>query len=410
MLHLIYRAALPALCATMLAACATGIGQSTPQATSALGDAGGPGAQGQTKPVKIGLLLPLSGFDQSAVIGKGLKQAGEMALFELDNPNIQLLVKDDKGTPIGAAAATDEAIREGAEIIIGPLTAKATAGASPLARQAKVPILTFSNDRQIAGNGVYLMSFLAEQEIDRIVAFAASKGKRSFAALIPDDAYGKVVEPAFRSAVTRAGGRVAAIELYPLEANAMLDPAKRVMEAVKQSDDSGLPVDALLIAGGPSVLPRIAPLVTYSGIDTNRVKLLGTGAWDYPNAGREPALVGGWYAGADPHGWQAFSSRFAKSFGTAPPRLASLAYDAVSYAVALSSAPPGQRYTVENLTRASGFNGVDGPVRFLPSGLSERGLAVLEVQTYGTIVADPAPGGAGLGSAKVSAVPGQNGN
>lgn len=401
MLNLIYRAALPALCAVMLGACATGIGQSPP-ATSALGDAGGPAGQGQMKPVKIGMLLPLSGFDQSAVIGKGLKQAGEMALFELNNPNIQLLVKDDKGTPVGAAAATDEAIREGAEIIIGPLTAKATAGAAPIARQAKVPILTFSNDRQIAGNGVYLMSFLAEQEIDRIVMFAASKGKRSFAALIPDDAYGKVVEPAFRAAVTRAGGRVAAIEFYPLEANAMLDPAKRIIDTVKQSEDSGLPVDALLIAGGPSVLPRIAPLVTYAGIDTTRVKLLGTGAWDYPNIGREPALVGGWYAGADPHGWQAFSSRFAKSFGTAPPRLATLAYDAVSYAVALSSAQPGQRYTAENLTRASGFNGVDGMVRFLPSGLSERGLAVLEVQTYGTIVADPAPGGAGPASNQVS--------
>ncbi len=79
----------------------------------------------------------------------------------------------------GAAAAADEAIREGAEIIVGPLTSGSTSAIAPVARKANVPVLTFSNDRRIAGNGVYLMSFLPEQEIDRIVAFAASKGKRA---------------------------------------------------------------------------------------------------------------------------------------------------------------------------------------------------------------------------------------
>jgi ABC-type branched-subunit amino acid transport system substrate-binding protein len=402
----ICRAFLPLICCIFLSACATGVGKTTSQSTAALSEAPQPGA-GKPQIVRIAMLLPLSGFNQSAVIAKGLKQAGEMALFELDNPNIQLMVKDDKGTPIGAAAAADEAIREGAEIIIGPLTAKATAGASPIARQANVPILTFSNDRRIAGNGVYLMSFLAEQEIDRIVSYAASRGKRHFAALIPDDAYGKVVEQAFRAAVARAGGRVEALEVYPAEANAMVAPAQRVIDAIKQSEDSGLTVDAFLLAGGPAVLPRIAPLIRYAGIDTGRVQLLGTGAWDYPNIGREVALVGGWYAGADPHGWRSFSGRFSKSFGSAPPRLASLAYDAVSYAVALSSAPPGQRFITENLTRPTGFNGVDGMVRFWPNGVCERDLAVLEVQSFGSSVIAPAKAGPRR-TTRMSAVPGAN--
>ncbi len=390
----------------MLAACATSLG-SNPQTTSTLGNASaGTAPVAEKKPLRIAMLLPLCGFGPTAMLAKGMKQAGELALFEFDNPLIQLIVKDDKGTPVGAAAAADEAIREGAEIIIGPLTASATASVAPVARQANVPVLTFSNDRRVGGNGVYLMSFLPEQEIERIVAFSAAQGKRQFAALVPNDAYGKVVEPAFRAAVARAGGVVAALDFYSLDANAMLAPAKQMVETIKQREDSGLPIDALLLAGGPEVLPHMGPLITYSGINTTRVKLLGTGAWEYPNVGRNAALVGGWYPGPDPHGWQDFSGRFSRSFGSAPPRLASLAYDAVGFAVALSANPPGQRYTPANLTRPTGYNGVDGILRFLPDGTSERGLAVLEVQAMASNVVDPAPSAIDAG-ARYSAVPGQ---
>ena len=183
---------------------------------------------------------------------------------------MQLTVKDDLGSPQGAAAAADEAIREGAEIIVGPLTGSATASVAPVARKANVPVLTFSNDRRVAGNGVYLMSFMPDQEIERIVAFSAAQGKRQFAALVPNDAYGDVVEPAFRAAVARAGGTVAALDRYPLDAGAMLTPAKQMVETIKQRADTGLPVDALLLAGGPEALPHMAPLITYSGVNTTR--------------------------------------------------------------------------------------------------------------------------------------------
>jgi ABC-type branched-subunit amino acid transport system substrate-binding protein len=375
-----------------LSACATNMGGSV-DATAAPGDQKPPPGNGKPqKPVRIAMILPLSGYSPTAATSKGMKQAGEMALFELDNPLVQIIVKDDKGTPAGAAAAADEAIREGAEIIVGPLTSGSTSAIAPVARKANVPVLTFSNDRRVAGDGVYLMSFLPEQEIDRIVTFAASKGKKSFAALVPDDAYGVVVEQAFRNAVERSGGRVVAIGKYPADANAMLTPIKGLMDSIKQNDDSSIPVDTLLLAGGAEVLSQIGPLITYSGLNTTQIKLIGTGGWDYPNAGRNAALAGGWYPAPDPHGWQDFAQRFSRSFGTTPPRLATLSYDAVSFAITLAAYEPGQRYTVANLTRAAGFNGVDGTVRFSADGLPDRSLAVLEIQTFGASVIDPSPG------------------
>lgn len=376
-----------------LAACATNLGGAV-DSTAALSEQKPlPGNGKPQKPVRIGVILPLSGYGPTAATAKGMKQAGEMALFELDNPLVQLIVKDDKGTPVGAATAADEAIREGAEIIVGPLTAGSTSAVAPVARRANVPVLTFSNDRRIAGNGVYLLSFLPEQEVDRIVAFAASKGKRRFAALVPDDGYGAVVERAFQSAVTRNGGLVAAIGKYPSDANAMLTAVKDLTDSIKQSGDSGTPIDTLLLAGGAEALPQIGPLIAYAGLNTAEIKLIGTGGWDYPNASRTAALAGGWYPAPDPHGWQDFTQRFSRSFGATPPRLASLSYDAVSLAITLGAYEPGQRYTAANLTRPSGFNGVDGTVHFTAEGLPDRSLAVLEVQTFGASVLDPSQGG-----------------
>ena len=149
------------------------------------------------------------------------------------------------------------------------------------------------------------------------------------------------------------------------------------------------PVDALFVPGGPETLPNLGPLLHYANIDTTRIKVLGSSGWDYPNIGREGVFIDGWFPAPDPRGWREFSERFAKTFGSSPPRLASMAYDAVTIAIKLSGQPAGTRFSAESLTRATGFNGVDGPFRLSQNGVAERGLAVLQVQNIGTQLVDP---------------------
>jgi ABC-type branched-subunit amino acid transport system substrate-binding protein len=383
----------------LLAGCSTGGPAEAP--TAALAPPPGQGQSQTRAPVKIALLLPLGGMGETAAVAKSMKQGAEMALFELNDPNVELITKDDGGTAARARAAADEAIKEGAEIIVGPLLSQSVTGVAPVARQANVPVLAFSNTTQVAGQGVYLVSFLAEQEAERIVSYAAAHGKRRFAALIPDDAYGAVVEAAFRRSVQNNGGMVAIVERYPLAANGMLGPAKRVVEAIKGGETALAPIDALFLPGGQEVLPQIGPVIAYAGLDTTKVKLLGTSAWDFPSIGRDAAFVGGWYPSPDPIAWRSFSERFARTFGSSPPRIASIAYDAVGVAIGLSTNAPGARYTFANMTRANGFSGVDGIIRFSENGMSERGLAVLEVQKFGSAVIDGAP--ASFQGTKVSA-------
>ena len=374
------------LCAVLLAGCTA----NSPNAqTGSLAPDAKPETQQQ--PVKIALLVPLTAPGQTGLIGTNLKQAAELALFERDNPNLQLMVKDDKGTPEGAKAAAEDALKNGATLILGPLFAKSVAAASPAARAAGVPIVAFSNDRQVAGNGVYLLSFQPGPEVERIVAFASRQGKRRYAALVPQDTLGKTVDPVFRAAVSRSGGTIAAVETYPASANGMLEPLRNVAAAISAAEAEGAPVDALFIPGGQENVEMLGRLLPQAQINTQQVKLIGTGGLDYPNAGRDAALVGAWYPGPDPRGWTDFAQRYAKTYGHAPPRIATLAYDGMNLAIALASSSEAQPYNAGSITRAGGFAGVDGAYRLLPDGTAERALAILEVQRFAPNVVEPAP-------------------
>ena len=167
-----------------------------------------------TGQVKVGLILPLSAAGNAGVAAQSMKNAAEMALAEFQNPNIQLLIKDDGGSPQGAQQGTQQALDEGAEIILGPLFAGSVPATAQLTRTRGISVIAFSTDSSVAGRGVYLLSFLPESDVNRIVDYSAGIGKKSFAALLPDNAYGNVVEAAFKQAVGRKGGRIVAFEKY----------------------------------------------------------------------------------------------------------------------------------------------------------------------------------------------------
>jgi len=367
--------------AMLLAACTTqfaGEGP-TPQAGEPP-----PTAQASEGQVRVGLVLPLSAQGNAGVAALSMKNAAEMALAEFKSPNIQLLVKDDGGTPQGAQSAAQQAINEGAEIIIGPLFAQSVTAVGQVARGRNIPVIAFSTDASVAARGVYLLSFLPESDVRRIVDFAVSRGKRSFAALLPDNAYGTVVEAAFQQEVSRRGGRVVALEKYPLDANRMAEAARRVSQAANQAD-------SIFIPDGADAVPQVVQALTASGVNLKRVQLLGTGLWDDLRIFSNAALDGGWYAAPESTGFRNFSARYRARYGQDPVRTATLAYDAVALVAALVKTQGPQRFSEQVLTNASGFAGIDGVFRFRPEGPNERGLAVLRVAPAGGQVISPAP-------------------
>jgi ABC-type branched-subunit amino acid transport system substrate-binding protein len=324
--------------------------------------------------VKVGLILPLSAAGNAGVAAQSMKNAAEMALAEFQNPNIQLLIKDDAGNPQGAQQATQQALDEGAEIILGPLFAVSVPAAAQLTRARGVSMIAFSTDSSVAGRGVYLLSFLPESDVNRIIEYSASTGKRSYAALLPQNAYGNVVEASFKQAVGRRGGRIAAFEKYGADRAVA---ARTVAQALGQAD-------ALLIADDGDAVVGMADALTAAGSNLRNIQLLGTGLWDNPRVFASPALQGGLYAAPDPAGFRSFSGRYRAKFGADPVRTATLAYDAVALVAALARTQGGQRFSPEVLTNPSGFAGIDGLFRFRVDGTNERGLAVMRVGSGGS--------------------------
>jgi ABC-type branched-subunit amino acid transport system substrate-binding protein len=329
-------------------------------------------------PVRVGLLLPFSnGSAATRNLAKAMMNAAQLALFDSRNANIVLLPGDEGSTPSEAAAAARTLLSEGAEIIVGPLFAPSVNAMAPIARDHAVPVVSFSSDRAVAGNGVFLLSYQPETEVRRVISYAAAQGHKNFSALIPRTAYGDHVAAALKATATTLHVTVRAILRF--------DPgAPDLASSAQAAAASG--ADAVLIAQGGAQLPVLA-----ADLGATHPQLLGTGLWTDRAIGREPALIGGWFAAPPPRADAAFEDRYRANFSVPPPQLAPLAYDALSLVAALSSGPPYKRFTETTLTDPDGFAGVTGAFRFNADGTCDRGLAILSVEPDGLHVVDPAP-------------------
>lgn len=346
-----------------------------------------PGAPSGARPV-VALLLPLSG--SNANLGRALLDAASLATFDISAESFVLLPRDTAGTPDGAAQAARSAIAAGAKLIIGPLFATEVPAVAAVARPAGVNVVTFSNDRTVGGPGVFVLGVSPQGQIERVVGFAASRGLHSFAALIPNNSFGSVVEQAFRSGVTTTGGQVATVDHY--DPGTDTTPAvRRLAAAAARGGDAGPGFDALLLPDFGDRLLSIGPLLPYYDIDPAQVKFLGSALWEDPRVTRESSLLGSWFAAPPPAARTDFVKRYNDVYGRAPPRLATVAYDATALAAVLARGAAGPDFSAEAISNPNGYAGTDGIFRFRPDGTAERGLAVLEVQRQGFRVISPAP-------------------
>ena len=360
--------------------------QDVPPANVGRADPAPPSESLGTGSVKIALILPLSGAGQGSAAAASLRNAAELALEEFQDPDISLIVKDDLGTPEGARAAASAAIAEGAELILGPLFASAVDAAGSVARMSNVPVIAFSTDVTVASRGVYLMGFLPQGEVTRVVEHAVQQGRRSAAALIPETVYGNVVEAQFREIAAQRGLRVAAVERYPAG-----QPQAAIGRLSPVITGSAPQADMLFVPETPDGMVAVAQALQAAGFDPARVRPVGTSVWNDPGVLGLSALQGGWFAAPEQGGYQSFAQRYQARYGSQPVRIATLAYDAVSLAAALTRTQGSQRFAEQVLTSPSGFAGADGVFRFRSSGVNDRGLAVLEVRNGAAVPVSPAP-------------------
>ncbi len=327
---------------------------------------------------RVALLVPMSG--SNGAVGQSIANATTMALLDTGAENLRITTYD---TARDARAAARQAVADGNRLILGPLMAGNVGDVLAEARPAKVPLISFSNDAQVARADVFVMGHIPSESIERTVRYASAKGARRFAALIPDGEYGTRAQEALKEAVNRNGGTIVQVEGYDRSNTSVVGAAQRLRQA------GGF--DAVLIADGASRAVEAAKALHPGGKGPGRI--IGTELWSGEAAlARTPALRGAQFSAVSDARFRKFSDSYKARFGGQPFRISTLGYDSVLLALRVASDwKPGTTFPTRRLLDEGGFLGLDGAFRFERSGLVDRALEVREVRDGEVVIVDQAP-------------------
>lgn len=340
-------------------------------------------------PVRVALLLPLSGDPAVAAVGTSMANAARLAMDFIQasptlNENITIVLKDTGSAAGGAARAASQAVSEGASLILGPLRADQVAAAGGVARQAGIPLIGFSNNSGVAAPGVFLLNVLPEVEARRSIGYVAKQGRQAFAAIFPTTDYGRIQQAAFQQAVADLGIQPRAVFQFSSEAE-----ARAAVQQLAPMLAAGQ-IDALFMPDRATA-PSFGVLLQEAGVAPGRVQVIGSVDWDGDTAiPATPFLVDAVYPAVDDAGYQALKAEYMAKFGSTPHALATIAYTATILANAPSLALGTPRYDRTQLTLPGGFNGRDGVFRFLPDGRSQYALVMKRVRQGGAQVVEGA--------------------
>lgn len=381
--------------AVSLAACAPRVSAPPNSGSSPGGGSGAAGPQVDlNKPVTVALLVPQTASNAGAArLGKALANAARMAAADAGNPNLQLQVYDTRGDAGAARTAAEQAIASGAKLIIGPLFGANTKAIASVAAASGVKVISFSTDSSVAGGPIYLSGFLPEIAAQRIAQFAKARGFGSLGVLYPQTAYGQT---ALKGAQSSGVPIVTAIG-YPRTNEGIPPASSQFAQEVRQSG-----AQAVLLAESGQALQFVGALVNSNGVSRRSYKYLGLGEWDSRLTLQEGSLRGGWFPAPDPTAMRGFVEKYKSAYQSVPPSLAVLGYDAVQMAAQMLTTArqdgSSDAFGAGAITRAQGFRGAVGPIRFRNDGIGVRGMAVLEVGEGTFTLVDPAPSSLGLGS------------
>lgn len=353
-------------------------------------DTGGTGPSINTNaPVPVALMVPLGSSDPNdVVLARSLENSARMALSDLQGVQLDLRVYDTAANAAVAAAAAQQAVNDGARIILGPLYSTTTTAVAQAVAPRGINVLSFSNNTAIAGGNVFLLGHTFENTADRLTAYASQNGRERIALMHSTEEAGLIAGAAVSRAASFYNTPVVAEVAYPLTQQGVIEAVPQMRDAVEAEQANAV----FLTSNTAGALPFLTQLLPEYGVDPAEVQFIGLTRWDIPAQTLElPGIQGGWFALPDPDRTAAYQARYEIAFGEAPHRIGSLAYDGIAAIGALVATQGSQALTTTALTQPKGFEGVDGVFRLKADGTNERGLAVAQVIDEAVVVIDPAP-------------------
>ncbi|MEL6801582.1 MAG: penicillin-binding protein activator [Pseudomonadota bacterium] len=338
--------------------------------------------------VPVALLVPTSAPDGGAALAQSFENAARLAMADLTGTAIDLRIYDTFGQPAGATNATNRAIADGAQIIVGPLFAESANAAGVAAASRGVNVLSFSNNPAIAGGNVFILGRTFQNTADRLTRFAAFQGRSNIMIVNAQNQAEQAGRDAIARAIAANGLRLAANPTFPLTQQGVIEAIPAIADVAEASGADTI----FMTSGNDGAVPFLAELLPENGVDPAEVQFIGLQRLDIPSGALAlDGLQGAWFAVPDPGLDAQFRARYQAAFGAVPHPLASLAYDGIAAVGALAATGQPNALSAQALTRPSGFAGVGGVFRLLPNGTNERGLAIAQVQDKQVVFIDPAP-------------------
>lgn len=340
-------------------------------------------------PVTVALLVPGGSGDQGRdLLARSLENAARLAVADVQGAQLDLRVYQTAGDAGRAAAVAQQAVNDGAKIIIGPLFADAARAAGATVAPSGVNVLSFSNNPSAASRNVFLLGPMFENTATRLMSYAAAQGKGRIMLVSEQNEAGEVATAAVRQAAARSAAELVAVQSYPFSQQGVVQAVPQITAQARSSNAQTV----LFTAGSEGALPMLAELLPQNGLSPQAFQYAGLTRWDIPAATMQiSGLQSGWFALPDPALTRQFEARYQGAYGQDPHPVASLGYDAVAAVAALVRQGGADALSAARITQGSGFAGVTGVFRFRADGTNERGLAIAEIRDSSSVIISPAP-------------------
>lgn len=369
-------------------ACMSALAACDPAGLSVTGGGGG----GR---IAVAVLVPSGAADANvAALGQDLANAARLAAADLEGVEIDLRVYDTAGLADRAGQIAQDAINDGAQVIVGPLFADATNAVGLVAAPAGIPVLSFSNNTAVAGGNVFVLGPTFDNTARRLIDYAQRQGKSRVLIVHGETEAERTGRDAILRAAQASGMTVGAPVGFAMSQEGVVAALPGIVDAAQTGGADLL----FLTSNTDTALPIITQLLPENGLPPDAIQYAGLTRWDVPaSAVSLPGVQGGWFALPDTGAVSRFASRYSATYGAPPQAVAGLGYDAVAAIGALVGA--GQRVNTDTLVQARGFAGASGAFRLLQDGGNQRALSVATIRDRIVRVLEPAPasfGGAGL--------------
>ena len=350
--------------------------------------------------IPVALFLPLTGKNKD--LGWSIFNATSLSLFDNDiNNKIELVLFDSKENPEESKKVFKEIIDRNIKVVIGPIFTSTVLAIEKMARDNDITVITLSNNHELLNKttrygGVFVGGIIPETQVDKIINFSMDKGKFNFAVIAPNNQYGKIVTEQMKKFIRSRDGNFITSEFYE---NNNIDIDRAVQKVISSfgipsnsrnrdtsylSDYDRIYPQVIFIPEAGKALTRIAGSISRLNNEERNFQLIGSTQWNDSSVLSDINLYGAWIPAPEDERFRIFEKNYYRSFGKFPPRITSIAYDAVLAIAKIAEQKTNLKLTFNefiefNNSIKNGFEGIDGIFRFLPNGAIQRNLAVLQI-------------------------------